>query len=214
MPESWAASGAVCSPVQKVLHSPEYLGLSQPLRGWTRYNFRIRNHSWSGQLWLFGDQLYLRVPRPWSPEWPHTTKEQPTLNISGHLSLSKVSRKKTFGWFSQQSVQQQSVQFALLIILSLLPFNYTLVKLIEASFSLHFKQTKESSPHYHSSITFSHINFPLALSSNILTFTSLAIVLIFFHHFSCSLQDLFYYFMCSLRQNAEIEHFNTGKGVL
>lgn len=35
----------------------------------------IRNQTWSGKQWLFGDQLHLGLPTaPENPEWPHTSK--------------------------------------------------------------------------------------------------------------------------------------------
>lgn len=103
MPESWAASGAAPSPVQRVLHSQNTWGSAShsevgqsTVLGLVLKN-GVRNHSWRGQL-------YLGVPR--ALESGHTplragaTEEQPALNISALASLREVSRKKIFGWFS------------------------------------------------------------------------------------------------------------------
>lgn len=74
MPESWAASGAAPSPVQRVLYSQKYLGLSQSARGWTRHSFRSGPEKRGKKPFLEWAAV------PWgtkSPgEWPHTTKSR------------------------------------------------------------------------------------------------------------------------------------------
>jgi len=41
---------------------------------------RIRNLPWTGQQWLFGDQLHLWVPRAQeNPEWPRTSQSSSQL---------------------------------------------------------------------------------------------------------------------------------------